>query len=146
MSGATSGALANVDDDAIIAQIANGAYLGQIAAQLGVSKQAVSQRLAKNPNYRPALEHRYQAQLDDAQQAIEVAGDAIDIARARERFRAVAWRAEREFPARWGNRTQIEVTHDVSDRLGDALQRIALQQSSESQIIDGTVQLIDSQE
>lgn len=103
---AQPGALAHVDDAALISEIAAGAYLKDIASRLGVCKQAVSLRLRKHPEYRQALETRYEQQLDQAQADLERASEPLDIARAREIFRAAAWRAEREFPERWGARAQ----------------------------------------
>ena len=64
-------------------------------------------------------------QLDDGQLAIQLAREPADIARAREQFKAAAWRAEREFPHRWGAKQQIEHTFtDLGDKLDRAARRV----------------------
>lgn len=107
------GALATVDKQSILERIAAGEYVPAIAESIGVSKQALAQSLARwdRDAYLAARETAAEIRLDEAAMAIEAARDQVDLARARERFRAVAWRAEREHPARWGTRpaTAIQV-------------------------------------
>lgn len=106
-----STALANVDADSVIERIASGEYQSHIAAQLGIPKQSLHNVISKHPAYREALKLRNMAKLDQAQEAIEnpegESALAKDLARAREAFKAAAWRAERECPGEWGNKTQI---------------------------------------
>ena len=106
--------LVKFDPDWAIAQIANGAFLKDISAMTGIDKRRLSEQLRKHPDYPAAKEAAIEVQLDDAQQAIDTAQDTTDIARARERFRAAAWRAEREVAHRWGQRQQIDHTGTVT--------------------------------
>lgn len=108
-------------DETIIAKIADGAFLRDMAIELGIDKRRLSERLRKHPDYQSAKECSIECQLDAAQIAIECAREAADIARAREQFRAAAWRAEREFPHRWGAHTQVTVSVD----LGSELQKLS---------------------
>lgn len=126
---AKAGALKAIDPSQILNRVASGEYVPAIAQELGVSKQALSQFLAKHDkdSYLAARETAAEIRLDDAMMAIEQATDPLDLARARERFRAVAWRAEREHPGRWGQRQQVthDVGPDLSAMLRDARKRVA---------------------
>jgi hypothetical protein len=142
------GALAAVDKAAILDRIAAGEYVPAIAQSLGVSKQALAQSLAAYDQdaYLRAREVAAEIRLDEATMAIEravidekgnrkEASDAqLDLACARERFRAVAWRAEREHPSRWGIRQQIthEVGPDLGDMIRDARKRVSTAQQTAS--------------
>ena len=99
---AAPGALATLDDDAVIERIAAGEYQSHIARQLAVAPQSLHERISKHPNYRAALKARNIGKLDNAQQACEELPDL-----ARERFRAAAWRAERECPDEWGAKNNV---------------------------------------
>ena len=112
MAGDRAGALATLDHDQVIHRIAQGEYAVNIAKELGVHHSSVYRQLAKHPEYEQAKEEAWHFRLDDALQEIEKAPDPCTLARARERFRAVAWRAERECPGKWGQKTQI--TGDLS--------------------------------
>ena len=115
---ATPGALASVDYDLIVARIGAGEYQSYIARQLGVSPQSLHSHISKHPDYRLALRCRNERKLDDAQAALD---SDPDLARARERFRAAAWRAGVECPDEWGQRAQLDVNVDI----GPVLQAIA---------------------
>lgn len=128
-----NGALATLDDDAIVQRIASGEYQSHIARELGVAPQSLHARITKHPKYRDALKARNSAKLDDAQEDIETAPQA-DLARARESWKAATWRAERECPDEWGQRTQVDVTIDI----GSSLQ--AISERRQARIIDAVVQ------
>jgi AcrR family transcriptional regulator len=106
------GALANFNPDEAIARIANGAIPSRIATELGVTKAAIYYHLADHPDWAKARKIGMAIRLDNAENSInDVDGDQLTLSRARESFRAVAWRAEREFPDDWGGRaTQVTVT------------------------------------
>lgn len=151
---ARTGKLATLDAQHVLDRIAAGEYVPAIAQEIGVSKQALAQALARydRDSYLQARETAAEIRLDEAAMAIEKAEDVIDLARARERFRAVAWRAEREHPQRWGQRTQVthEVGPDLGDLLRDANKRVAQRQHAAlqspdkaSNALDGTAQRID---
>lgn len=115
-------AVAILTPDAMIDRIANGAFLRDLARDTGIDKRRLSEQLRKHPDYQAAKETSIEVQLDDAQVAILQSAEAADIARAREQFRAAAWRAEREFPHRWGQKSE---THVITESYSDALRRIA---------------------
>ena len=113
----TSVALRNKSQ--IIDALEEGKLLRQISAQNGVSKQALSQALMDDPAYERAKFLGMRSRMEEQYEAIINAQDAIDIARAREAFRAASWFAEREYPAQWGNKQTItQVTVDASQLLG----------------------------
>lgn len=95
-------AVALPDSEALIDRIANGAFLRDLAKETGIDKRRLSEQLRKHPSYKAAKEAAIEVQLDDAQIALEQSREVSDITRAREMFRAAAWRAEHEFPERWG--------------------------------------------
>lgn len=107
--------------ESLIDQIADGAFLKDLSKQTGIDKRRLSEHLRKHPDYPAAKQSAVEVQLDDAQLAIELAREPTDIARAREMFRAAAWRAEREFPGRWGSKqdsqgVQVQVVIQGIDR------------------------------
>ncbi len=105
--------LTKINPDWIIERIASGEYQSHIAAELGLPKQRLHEVISAHPGYRQALKLRNMEKLDKAQEAIEDPESGplgADLARAREAFKAAAWRAERECPAEWGNKTQISGT------------------------------------
>lgn len=103
----TSQALAPLALEPLIEEIANGAFLKQLAQKTGIDKRRLSEQLRKHPDYQAAKQAAIESQIDDAQLALELARETADIARAREMFRAAAWRAEHEFPDRWGGKQLI---------------------------------------
>lgn len=111
----------------IIRQVSTGELLLHIAEKLGCSPAAISQQLAKDPEYRQARETGAELRLEKQYQALVEADDHLKVARAREAFRAAAWFAEREFPERWaGKGLQVVVSQaiDPEDRI-EAARRIA---------------------
>jgi uncharacterized membrane protein YccC len=119
-------ALAIAKRGEIINKLASGKFLRDIAAKYKVTPAAISQYLSKDPEYVAAREEGIGQQLDKWQKEIETAGDALKLARAREAFRATAWRAEREFPGRWAQRNHVTVEHvgDLAERLRRARERV----------------------
>jgi hypothetical protein len=120
-------ALATVDPASILDRIANGEYAAHIARDLGVTKQSLHRKIRELPDYPQAREIGCEVRLDDCLAEFEdvdtKAETAMaDLARARERFKAVAWHAEREFPHRWGQRSEV---HTITESYSDALRRIS---------------------
>ena len=105
---AHSAALALINDDQIVERIASGEYQSHIARELGIPPQRLHERISIHPAYRLALECRNLAKLDNAQDRID--NEDSDLARAREAFKAAAWRAERECPSVWGAKPTVVVT------------------------------------
>ena len=121
---ATPGALATVNMDTVIERIANGAITQRLAAELGVHHSSLYRQLAQHPEYMAARECGMEARLDSAEVAVMEA-DECTLPRAREHWRVVTWRAEREHPHRWGqkNSLQIEIVGDLDNRLRRASER-----------------------
>ena len=100
---ATPGALAEYSPDDLIEQIYNGAVPAALAEQIGVHKCSIYRHLAEHPEYQKARKIGMAVRLDDAEIAVDGA-DERTLAIARERWRVVTWRAEREHPDTWGQR------------------------------------------
>jgi len=115
----------SVDLDDLIAQIANGALLRDLEPETGVTRQRLSQILRDHPGYAQAKRCQLEARLDRAEAGMDAAPDGLSLARAREQFRAAAWRAERECPELWGQHTQVTVSQgDLGERLRRARERV----------------------
>jgi hypothetical protein len=130
------GALANVDMGAILDRIADGEYVPALASELGVSKQALAKALAKRDRdaYLAAREIAAEVRLEEVTMAIEQARDQVDLARARELFRAVAWRAEREHPHRWGAKPSTAIQVNASDGAGVQIVSYASQDAAQTTV------------
>ena len=77
-------ALANLDVDAAIRRLAEGAMLKQIAAEYGVDKSAVYRKLSKHPDYREAIALQAHTWVEDAmEEVMDCTADTVNIARAR---------------------------------------------------------------
>lgn len=121
MTGAHNQVLALIDADVIVDRIAAGEYQSHIAVELSIPPQRLHEVISKHPRYRSALETRNLAKLDSSQDRIDSEG--ADLARAREAFKAAAWRAERECPSVWGQKAQVTVNQGLT--LDGALDQIA---------------------
>ncbi len=94
------GALATLDDDAAIAELASGTFLKQLAARYGVVKSAIYKRLSKHPEYQDAIRLQAEALVERATlEVFECDAATVNIARARVDA-AHKWAAARD-PARW---------------------------------------------
>ena len=99
--------IALVSPDELVERVANGEIPSRIATELGVTKAAVYYHLFDHPKYQPARKSGMAIRLDDAESAIIDSTDQLTLSRAREAFRAVAWRAEREHPELWGATNKV---------------------------------------
>ena len=135
----------------IIEQVRNGVPLQTIAASYGVTSGAISQYLSKDPEYRDARENGAITRLESHYGEIQAAPDALNLARAREAFRAASWFAEREFPAKWA--AQTNVTMSVTHHLGDSLMRAeqrereinpAIEQIAQTHVVASANSTVDS--
>jgi hypothetical protein len=103
-------ATALVHRDAIIEQVRAGKRLIDISRSLGLtSHAAISLYLADDPEYRLAREIGAQTRMELREEQLEKAKTSLTVARARELLSHARWRAEREFPHKWGPKQ--EVTH-----------------------------------
>ena len=110
---ATPGALENISADDLIEQIYNGAVPAKLAADLGVHKCSIYRHLANHPHYAKAREIGMAVRLDEVEQAVTDANERT-LPRERERWRCLTWRAEREHPDRWGQKSaNITINNNV---------------------------------
>lgn len=134
---ANEGALATLDDDAAIAEIASGTLSKEIAQRFGVTPWAVRKRLSKHPDYPQAVRDQAESFIEDAMQDVRTAtADTVAIARARGDL-AFKYAAGRD-PARWGNRPdagQPSVTINVVRAAGGPVEVTV---GSQSVTIDAT--------
>lgn len=116
----------------ILERLSQGEYMKDIAISMGVTKQAVSQVLKDDPEYLKAREDGMAERLDKAHQLMaqvteseeirkEDAKEYLDLVRIREAgLKRLEWRAEREFPSRWGaQKMNINIIQGVT--MDDAL-------------------------
>ena len=96
-------AIAIIHRETIIQQVAEGRKLSEIAKAIGLAGkgQAISNALAKDPEYQQAREWGLASRLDQREEELEQSEPAY-VPRARELLSHARWRAERECPARWG--------------------------------------------
>lgn len=123
----TPGKLAHIDRQDILNRIYGGELPTRIADDLGVHKSAITLKYGKDPEYMQAREVGMEIRLDDGEKLIEDAGDDLNLARAREiAQRRREWRAEREFPHRWGQKNHLTVENvgDLGDRLRRSRERV----------------------
>lgn len=115
------GALALLDDDAAIQEIANGTMLKQIAERYNCGKVAVYKRLSKHPDYPDAIAQQAHAFVQDAMTEVrECDADTVNIARARVDAAFRYAKAHNE-----AYRDKSEVTHQVGESFAAMLERVA---------------------
>ena len=126
-------ALANLDVDAAIKRLAEGAMLKQIAAEYGVDKSAVYRKLSRHPDYREAIALQAHTWVEDAMEDVmDCTAESVNIARAR--VDACFKYAKAHNPA-YADKSHVEVTHiDLGERLRRAQQRV-----HDARTIDGEV-------
>ena len=121
----------------VLDAIQSGMRLSDVAALLGLKTHgAISHSFKGDPEYLAAREIGAEAKLEVRERELEQAEESVTIARARELLSHARWRAEREFPDRWGQRNQLKVEHvgDLGERLRRAQQRVR-----DAHVIDGEV-------
>lgn len=97
-----STAVAILHKEQIIQRVAKGDRLLDISADLGVTPAAISQQLAKDPEYEAAMAAGLEAKMDQREMELECADDGLKVARARELLSHARWRAERRLPHLYG--------------------------------------------
>jgi len=122
---ALPGALAHLDHDAALAQLASGRLLKHIAADYGVSKVAVYKQLCKHPEYKQAIDYQAESLVEQAlDEVMNCDAETVNIARARVDA-AFKWAAARD-PAKWASKVSVDVSVDI----GTELQQLCRQLSS----------------
>jgi predicted transcriptional regulator len=128
--------LAVINKETILDQIRAGVRLSKIAADLGISKQAINNQLGSDPEYQAAYQAFHDARLDAAEQALESASEQIDIVRAREVWKAYSWRAER-LDKRYASKQELSIEHiNMSDAISKGRQRARLIEGEASSVED----------
>lgn len=119
----------------VLQHLSNGKRLSDIAPLLGVGVTAISNALKDDKEYRDALHVGFSRRIDMAEDAISEAREQVDVSRARAYWGAMAWRAEREFPDRWGTKPlQVNIGAAVimdagaAGAIGELLQAAASRQ------------------
>ena len=104
------GKLAGINVEAVLDRIAEGDWPARIAQELGVTKAALYFHLKEHPEYQACREISTDSRLDDGLEKLALTTD-LTLARTEEvKLRRLEWRAEREFPHRWGAKQQVTVT------------------------------------
>jgi hypothetical protein len=119
-------AIAVIHRELVLERIRAGHRLIDIAADLGLSSHAaIVNVLGNDPEYVEARKVAVETRIEKREGELEVADDNVTVARARELLSHARWRAEREFPDRWGQRNHVTVDHrsDLGDRLRKARNR-----------------------
>lgn len=128
-----SRSVAAVNRDDILGKLRSGMLLKQIAAEYGVSKQALQQGLAADPEYQEALHDQADSLIDESKEVTWAARDPIDIARAREVTKWAFRYAESIHARKWAPQSKMTVEH-VGD-LGERLRR-ASERTIEGSVVD----------
>lgn len=132
-------AVTTLNKEAILKRIANGEYVTRISQSLGLERSTISQAFAGAQEYKQARELGMEVQLEQSHEDIDAAGDDLNLARVREiKARRLEWKAEREFPHRWGaKQTNFNVNIDLGQELAALCERV------QGQVIEGAVQQIE---
>ena len=124
--------------ESILDRSLNEERLGQIAADYGVTKQALQQQIIRHaPDaWRDTQAARSMVAYEEVRDRLEEPLDALDIARVREQVRSRQWELERLIPRLYGNKQEVTVTHrsDLAERI----------QAAERRVIDITPEVVDN--
>ena len=110
-------AIAIIHKAEIIQGLLHGKRLSDIASELGVSHQALSEPLKDDPDYIAAMDASLDVRMDQREDQLEEAQDQLAVARARELLSHARFRAERLAPQRWGKQPDavpVSVTLNLS--------------------------------
>lgn len=142
------GALANLDDDAALAEIASGTLSKTIAARHGVTPYAVRKRLAKHPDYQQAIQAQAESLVEQATElAMTCSEEEVAIARVRVDA-AHKWAAARD-AANWGHKSHVTVDSRIqvdvvlSDDAGDLLRHIRSKTVASQSHDNGALRITD---
>lgn len=106
----TPGKLAEISQDELLDRLANGESPSQLAAQYSVSRPAIYFRLRDHPEYQICRELGMDGNLDRKLDDVMASADLPSARMEEVKLRRLEWRAEREFPHRWGQKQQVTVT------------------------------------
>ena len=130
-------AIAILHKDEILKRVTKGDKISTIGESFGVSQQAISKQLLKDPEWVEARMSGALARIEHWEKEVEKIDpdtNQVMLGRAKEMLSHARWRAEREFPSQWGGaKININVTNKVemSEALntiaGDLLDHIAIE-------------------
>lgn len=100
---------------AALIQHREGRSLRQIASQFGITHAGIRKWLLAEaePQYKAAQQAGLIQRIVDADEMLELAEDAVSIARAREMAKFARWDAERRLPHLFGQRVDVSITERV---------------------------------
>jgi hypothetical protein len=128
--------LAVINKETILDQIRAGVRLSEIGSALGISASAISQALSSSPDYQDALRSFHDSRIDAAEGLIESSEDQLNLARAREVWKAYSWRAER-LDKRYAAKQELSIEHiNMSDAISKGRQRARLIEGEAATIND----------
>lgn len=127
-----SNAIAILRKDEILAKVRDGYILSEIAADLGISKQAISFQLKDDPEYQEAKKEQVESMIAECKKETWAASEPVDIARAREMTKFAFRYAESVDPARWGQRSQGGIS---TESMADLLLAVSSKMLREQQVV-----------
>ena len=127
----------------ILDSLSQGKFLRDVAAELGVSHAAISQYLSNDPEYIQARETGAEQRLIEQWNELKASADPLTLARARETWKAATWFAEREFPHRWGQKTETKVDATLQVEIVRFSQAVVSEQSGSQPALIEDAQVID---
>jgi hypothetical protein len=108
--------------DVVLERVQAGEKLTDIAQSLGLKTHAaIARAFRDDPEYQEARLVGVEARMEMRERELEVADESVTVARARDLLSHARWRAEREFPERWGQHNQVTVNKGID--LGERLRR-----------------------
>ena len=103
------GALASLDIQSALQRIAAGTLSKTIAAEYGVTKQSLRERLVAHPDYKEAIKDQAASLVEDAtEDCMKDVNEMPVIARARLKLEAAHKWARARDPDTWGDKQQIQ--------------------------------------
>jgi vacuolar-type H+-ATPase subunit H len=111
-------AIAIQNRDTILERVSKGDKIADIAKDYGITQAAISKQLLDDPEWTEARRNGALSRIEKWEKEIEgISADTnqVMLGRAKEMLSHARWRAEREFPAIWGQQKQnINIITGVS--------------------------------
>lgn len=116
-----------VDPEQILTRYLGDERTADIAASLGVTRSGLNYWLLRHcaDDWRDAQAARAITAMEQAKDAVDLAADALTLARAREQLRAAQWELERLLSRLYGQKQELTVhVGDWGDKLRKAKERV----------------------
>jgi len=111
-------AIAVLHKEEILKRVAAGDKIADIGKCYGVTQQAISKQLLSDPEWIDARMSGALARIEHWEKEIEAINEGtsmVMLGRAKEMLSHARWRAEHEFPAKWGgSKVNIQINTQVS--------------------------------